>query len=115
MNQAIRPTVWVLKEQAIRGANGTVPMDYTPAYTYGDVKFITEFDLPIHPKSTVANEWTAAINKFLKEYDPERDYLILTGSPLAIFAFGVAISTTDVTHKILVWRREQGRYVPTTL
>jgi len=112
----IRPTVWVVKEQIKTGSQGSSPMDYTPAYEYGDVKFITDFDMPLHPASSLHAEWHSRVRGFIKDYNPEVDFLILTGSPLAIFLVGHALSQirSQFPIKILVWRREQGRYVLTT-
>jgi hypothetical protein len=116
-----RPTVWVLKEQMRAGPNGPAPMDYTAAYEFGDIKFITEFDPPLHGKSTVLVEWHKAVACFLDEFDETRDFIIPTGSPFGIFLFGRVLGEDIANHeykqppKILIWRREQNRYVPTTI
>lgn len=111
-----RPTVWVLKEQVISRPNGPQLMDYTPAYKYGDLRFITEFDLPLHPNSTVAGAWRKDVAKFLNECRPT-DYLILTGQPLAIFMLGLQMGVESAAFpallpKLLIWKREQGQYIP---
>lgn len=106
-----RPTVWVLKEQVINGSTGSRPMDYTPAYEYGDVRFITEFDLPLHPNSTVAKSWYESVMAFIQEFDPTHDFVITTGQPLAIFMLGMVMGTLGVVPNVLVWKREQNRYV----
>lgn len=109
-----RPTVWIVKEQVRRGDAGTAPMDYTPAYAFGDIKFITEFDPPIYPGSNLLRNWEDQVRNFVKEYDPSNDYIILTGAPLAIFLIGAIVGQIKSSHpvKILVWRREQNAYVP---
>lgn len=109
-----RPTVWVLKEQMKQGANGSSPMDYSPAYEFGDVCFITDFDLPTHPDSSIAKEWRKKISDFIRIFDPDRDFVILTGSPLAIFTLGRLLDACPKV-QILVWRREQNRYILTTV
>lgn len=112
-----RPTVWVLKEQVIRDSTGSRPMDYTPAYEYGDIRFITEFDPSTHEGSSIDREWRRHVAKFVDEFDPQRDSLILTGSPLAIARFGRIIGETAplIPVRVLVWKRDQNRYVPTAL
>ena len=107
-----KPIVWVVKEQMKPSASGVAPMDYTSAYEFGELRFITEFDPPLHP-GTVREEWKNQIVRFVAEYDPEKDFIILTGSPLAIFLIGGVISEIRTPYKprILVWRREQSRYV----
>lgn len=104
-----RPTVWVLKEQ-IRGGDSRQVFDYTPAYKFGDLKFITDFDLPIHAGSSLAKEWHKNVDWAIGEMGPD-DCLILTGQPLAIHTLGAKMRTAGVTLPILVWRREQGEYV----
>lgn len=113
--QTKRPTVWVIKEQMKSGPNGPEPMDYTPAYEYGDLRFITEFDPPLHP-GTIRAEWDKQVAKFIEQMDVDRDYLVLSGSPLAIFLIGAKLGECKgignlSLPRVLVWRREQGRYV----
>lgn len=107
-----RPTVWVVKEQVRRDSAGPVPMDYTPATKFGDLKFITDFDLPLNTQGSLATEWGRKLAVFMKEYDPDADWIVLTGSPLSIFMVGVSIGWAKLSPRILVWRREQGEYVP---
>jgi hypothetical protein len=88
-------------------------MDYTPAYEFGDVCFITEFDLPLHPRSTVTRAWIQDTDKFLNTVKSE-DFLILTGQPIAIFMIGCRLMSDVPPNRwptLLVWRREQGKYV----
>lgn len=106
------PIVWVIKEQSKRGDSGSSIMDYTPAMKYGEIKFITDFDLPTHQASSAAESWQKAAARFVVEVDFDRDYLILTGAPLAIFTIGLLIGATNKFPRILVWKREQGIYVP---
>jgi hypothetical protein len=105
---ARRPTVWVLKEQMVSGS----PMDYSAAYEYGDVEFITDFDPPVgRTRSTIGAQWRQAVLRFIDSVDSENDYIILTGAPLAIFMCGLIMAQAGIMLKILVWRREQGKYV----
>ena len=111
-----RPIVWVIKEQVRREMTGVTPMDYTPAMEFGDLEFVTDLDPPIHPSSTVKPEWERQVRNMIKRFDSKNDYIVLTGSPLALFAIGKFLGAhkPDSPTKILVWRRELGRYVPTT-
>lgn len=104
-----RPTVWVLKEQ-LRGGDARQVFDYTPAYKFGDIKFITDFDLPIHPGSSLAREWHKNVDWAIGQMDAS-DYLVLTGQPLAIYTLGAKMEAAGVSLEILVWRREQNEYV----
>jgi len=106
------PIVWVVKEQVKRADTGSSVMDYTPAMKYGELRFITQFDLPTHPNSSVAAEWYKDVNRFLEECDDTQDFIVLTGSPLAIFVIGRACGMAKVFLTVLVWKREQNMYVP---
>lgn len=110
-----RPTCWILKEQLRRDSTGSVPLDYTAAYKYGDIEFITELDFPIYGRGSAAAQWGGAVEKFLNKYDPIRDWLVLTGSPLSIFLLGLRLGNAEITPRILVWRRDSNEYVPLEL
>lgn len=104
------PTVYVIKEQQIRTDSGSVPMDYSKAFTFGEVKFITRTDLPTYPGSDVRANWEKDVARFVEAYDESRDYIIPTGQPVAIFAVGHALGVAAKTPRFLVWRREEGAY-----
>jgi len=103
-------TVWVVKEQALRGELGPVVMNYSAAMEYGELKFITRHDLPVHMKSDYAAKWSNQVMNFVDEYNEYSDYIITTGQPLAIFAVGWVLGLSGKIPRFLVWRREEGRY-----
>ncbi len=105
-----KPTVWVVKEQLVRNAVGSTPMDYTPAMAYGEIEFVTQFDLPQHPKSSVLEAWARDVQKFCRDYDPRTDYIVTTGQPTSLFAVGWALGRLGKAPRFLVWRREENRY-----
>lgn len=105
-----RPTVWVLKEQVRSSSNGPSPLDYTPAYKFGDIRFMTDFDLPVYQGSSFAKAWHLAVDSALGDFDEERDYLVLTGAPLAIYTLGKKMADARLNPRLLVWRREQNAY-----
>lgn len=108
------PKVWVVKEQVRSSDHGPRVMDYTPAMEFGELQFITDLDIPMHPASTVTAEWTKAVKKFFNEYQAQTDYIVLTGHTLSIFLIGVIFGASRISGyspKILVWRRDQGRYI----
>lgn len=104
------PTVWACKEQVVRSHDGAVAMDYSPAESYGKLRFITRTDLPFHADSTIRNVWADDVQSFVEQYDPEVDYIITTGQPAAIFAMGWALGRVNKTPRFLVWRREDNHY-----
>lgn len=104
------PTVWIIKEQMIRGEIHPIPMDYTPAMQFGDIEFITKHDMPMYGKSQVQEFWNRDVVDFVKKYDPLDDYIITTGQPMAICAVGFALGQAGKCPRFLVWKREEGRY-----
>lgn len=112
-----RPTVWAVKEQMRRDASGaSVPMDYSPVYKYGDLQFITHFDPPIYARPVrpnhagVMDEWGAQVKSFLEQFDASRDFIVLTGAPIATFVVGMLVGWSGIQPKVLVWRRERNTY-----
>lgn len=109
-----KPIVWVIKEQVRRGMTGPEPMDYTLAMRYGDIRFITEYDLPSGPSNTLQARWNDAVAAFVRDYDEDRDFIIATGQPHAMVLIGWALGVAQRLPRFLVWRREEGHYVPFT-
>jgi len=103
-------TVWACKEQVTRSSIGVTAMDYSPAESYGKLRFITRTDLPMHANSTIREVWEDDVAEFVKEYNPATDYIIATGQPSAIFAMGHALGLVNKTPRFLVWRREDNHY-----
>jgi len=103
-------TVWIVKEQSVRDAAGSNAMDYSPAMTFGELRFITRTDMPFHPGSSVQEKWREDVAEFVGKYDPGIDYVITTGQPTAIFAVGHALGLAEKSPRFLVWRREENRY-----
>lgn len=104
--------VWIVKENTVRSETGPVPMDYSPAMVYGDLEFITKHDMPLHPRSTLREAWMEELQRFLQQYNPEHDFIVCTGQPIAIMAIGIALGTVHKQARFLVWKREEGRYQP---
>lgn len=105
-----KSTVWACKEQVTRSHMGPVAMDYSPAESYGELKFITRTDMPMHANSTIREVWNDDVAEFVRQYNPETDYIITTGQPTAIFAIGHALGLSNKTPRFLVWRREDNHY-----
>ena len=105
-----KPTVWIVKEQSVRDSTGSNAMDYSPAMMFGELKFITHSDMPLHPGSSIQEKWQSDVKKFIGEYNSDTDYVITTGQPTAIFAVGHALGLAEKSPRFLVWRREENRY-----
>jgi len=104
------PTVFVVKEQVMRGELGPTPMDYSPAMQFGDLVFITTHDMPMYGNSNVMASWKKSVQEFAEAYNPEIDLIITTGQPTAIFGVGWALGRVGKIPRFLVWRREENRY-----
>ncbi len=104
------PTVWIIKEQMVRGEIHPIPMDYSAAMEYGDLEFITRHDMPMYPKSSVQEQWNRDVANFSIKYNPETDFVVTTGQPMAIFAVGWVLGSMGKSPRFLVWRREENRY-----
>ena len=104
------PTVWIIKEQMLRGEISPVAMDYSPAMEFGDIQFVTQFDMPLYNKSQVQGSWDRDVAVFVEKYDPEQDFVVCTGQPMAIFAVGHSLGIAQKAPRFLVWRREEGKY-----
>lgn len=111
-NQNARaPIVWICKEQMMRGGEGSVVMDYTPAYQYAqDIRFVSKREIPLLPGSVVRQDWEDDVMLFADQYNPLTDYIIPTGNPAAIFMIGYALGKIGKVPRFLVWRREDNHY-----
>lgn len=102
--------VWIIKEQMIRGEIHPVPINYAPAMEFGELDFITSHDMPLYGKSSVQEQWNKDVARFVKAYDPLRDFVITTGQPMAMFCVGMLLGKAGKPPQFLVWRREENRY-----
>lgn len=69
---SVNPNVWI--------AHLTRSFDYTPATRYGKLQVINFVE---HPSD---DELQYAVGLFREAFDPLKDYLILTGSPVVMSA-----------------------------
>lgn len=115
MSKRSTPIVWILKEQVRRGLTGSEAMDYTPAMRWGEIKFVTDFDVPLHPGGTVMGKWAHQVRQFVEQFDPAIDFIVPTGQPVAMVLIGYILGATaklDGGIQFLVWRREENTYIP---
>lgn len=109
--KAQQPMVWVLKEQVRRTALGHEAMDYSGAMQFGELKFVTEIDPPLHGKGSLTDLWLKQVLEFCDKYDEARDYIVATGQPTAIFMIAHTLAQYMKTPRFLVWKRETNTYV----
>ena len=109
-----RGTVWVLQESLVPGGNGT-PMDYSPAERFGDVQFVLNIEPSRQQGGTINQHVYAQLLRMAELYREDRDYLVLTGSPLSIFMAGMVLVEVDKTPNILAWDRRTRTYRPVSI
>lgn len=91
--------------------------DYSSAYKHGDIDIlangeISSVPLNISPQNLAIVE---RISAKLHEYIPGRDFILLTGSPIAIAWVVLLLSHKfgrQATHKFLKWDNFRRDYVP---
>ena len=84
--------------------------DLTPAQEFGElVRLLPYGNVPEDPEPTIARLWTG-----LKEFNPETDFVLLLGDPVAC-AQAVHVLTHDLNGRrfnALKWDRREGKYKP---
>jgi hypothetical protein len=103
-------TVYAVKEQNFKGMVGSQVMDYSPAEKFGELKFITTFDMPLHVNSPARQVWREEVLEFVRNYDPVKDFVILTGQPISIFIIGMMIAEAHKMPRFLKWQGQTGDY-----
>jgi|AntDeeMinimDraft_6_1070357.scaffolds.fasta_scaffold20915_2 hypothetical protein len=85
-------------------------LDYGPAESYGEVVFITAEEFrPI--AGSIRNDYILTdIDRRMAEFDPDNDWLILTGNPMIMgYSFHLALMKTGSV-KCLQWDRRSAEY-----
>ncbi len=85
-------------------------MDYTPAEDFGEVRFLTVDEYRPISSSLRNLQILEDIRKGLKDFDPEKDYIVFTGNPVVMgYAFHQLFSRFP-EFRILHWRSKENRY-----
>lgn len=100
-------TVYVVQEQQ--------RFDYSDAERYGEVKFLTNLEYNGLRNSFRNKQATVDIRLGMADFNPNADYLLMTGSPVAMgYAFWLAMlkaSNAGIFKlNILQWDRESNHY-----
>jgi hypothetical protein len=101
------PIVYVVQEQQ--------RLDYADAERFGEVRFLTHLEYNGLRNSIRNKQVTASIAIGLIGFDPSKDYLLMTGSPVAMgYAFWIAMLKASAVGcsklNILQWDRESSHY-----
>lgn len=107
--QATRSRVFVTQE------NPT--LNYLSAEEFGDITFMSRGDYsPI--KNSIANEKLLAdLQRHLKSFDIDKDYIVVTGSPIVAAAVFLLLGRFGYAHKVNVlrWSNRDHTYQPVTI
>lgn len=109
MNQNGRSRVFVTQENT--------SLNYTTAEQFGDITFMSRDDYsPI--KNSLSNEkLLAELQRHLKSFDIERDYIVVTGSPIVAAAVFLLLGRFGYAHRVNVlrWSNRDHTYQPITI
>jgi hypothetical protein len=86
-------------------------MNFAGALRYGELVYVTPADINVASPTSIERVMRQARHSLLN-YDPDKDYLVLVGSPILI---GICASIVMMTHKratLLQWDRQESVYVP---
>ena len=90
-------------------------LQYGKAKIYGEIVFLTEYDLTTEPCAQGHNDrLIKQVEGKLVKYNPGYDYILLAGSPAIILLVGTLLDN-DVDHQILRWDNRTYEYRVTTL
>ena len=86
-------------------------MDYGDAERFGEVSFITRRNLRPCPNSLINQDIKADIAHGCKAFNPDTDYLVLTGSPINIgYAFSEIRKNSPHGFRLLQWNSRSYKY-----
>jgi hypothetical protein len=91
--------------------------DFRPAEQWGElIPLLSKDAHPDDAEERAAKMQRIIHNKlFSNDYDPDRDFILLTGDPVAIVAMGLYIGTSfesKYTIRVLKYDRETNSYYP---
>jgi len=102
-----RPKVFVTHE--VPTAN------YAPAEEWGEVTFLSVAEISGVPNSLHNRKLIAAIRDRMKEFDPKRDYIAPSGSPIITgIVFAIAREKTTIFN-VLKWNSRDSAYTCATI
>lgn len=104
------PNVWVIQENPSH--------DISPAAEFGEIKVLLPFG---DANFSVQHRINALKASFLKDYNPDEDYILMTGDPTLIAAVGILADRLAYDHeanmpiRVLKWNRQDRKYLPIML
>lgn len=96
------PKVYVTQERP--------DIQYEYAEEFGDVVFVSLADIPTISSSLRARKLISEMRRIMKDYRPEIDYILPSGSPLNMVWVAMVAGQRGNTHKVLKWDRRLKKY-----
>lgn len=100
-----KPTVYIVEQQ---------PFDYTPATSYGELRFLDSPRLaPSAPNAP--DTWNKSVLHQLRRelggYICGYDFIVPTGGPVRMLLVGMLLAEKGKKHKMLGWDNRTKRYL----
>lgn len=103
MDNNAKPKVFVVQENP--------NLNYLPAEKFGEVVFITSIEFSPVKNSPRNAALMRDIEDAMRQFDPDRDYLLLSGNPIIMgYVFALAIQMKGEV-SVLWWSRIDGAYI----
>lgn len=84
--------------------------NYADAERFGDIQFLTNREYSPLKNSLINRDILDEINTGMKDFDPDIDYLLLSGNPVMIgYVFHLALTGKGYV-RLLQWDGIQGQY-----
>lgn len=90
-------------------------IDYTPAAAFGAVKFCTIMDFSPMDDSMQNNVLVDELRSRLRDFNPESDFIVTSGSPLVIAAVFMILRERTATVRVLRWSNRDHIYQEVTI
>lgn len=92
---------------------GTI--DYSPAKVYGNLEFLTIMDFSPEDDSIYNMVLIQELRAKLHDFNPETDYVVITGSPVVAGAVFMVLRERQTKVKVLRWSNRAFAYSVVTL
>jgi hypothetical protein len=99
-----------IKEGVVFIVQDTGTYNFSPAYRWGVPHVLTEDVYPSFSEQG-QRQWGLKVMAELQSFDPETDFLLLTGDPIAIGRVFHMVATRFEKFRCLKWDKKAG-YVP---
>jgi hypothetical protein len=103
----MRTKVFVTQEQS--------KLNYLPAEKYGEIEFITRDEFSPVARSLGNVTIVQTIKDKLANFDPEKDYIVVSGSPVVAAAVFAHIGSMHQRFTVIRWSNRDNIYTPTTV